>query len=128
MSQGTSQHIATFRDPAGSLRILGENVLRTVHPRYAADSLRFLQSDLARRWTDEGHLVASEVLYSEEDQPLLLCGQRRAIGDWIVEVHTFGCLHPVEVIRRGEDAAVPLLRGNAERLNTAPALDDRVLR
>ena len=72
MSQGTSQHIATFRDPAGSLRIHGEDVLRTVHPRYAAESLRFLQSDLARRWTEEGHLVASEVLSAEEDQPLLL--------------------------------------------------------
>jgi SAM-dependent methyltransferase len=72
MSQGTSQQIATFRDPAGSLRIHGEDVLRTVHPRYAAESLRFLQSDLARRWTDEGHLVASEVLSAEENQPLLL--------------------------------------------------------
>jgi SAM-dependent methyltransferase len=72
MTQGTSQHIATFRDPAGSLRIHGDDVLRTVHPRYAAESLRFLHSDLARRWTDEGHLVASEVLSAEEDQPLLL--------------------------------------------------------
>jgi len=72
MSQGTSQHIATFRDPAGSLRIHGEDVLRTVHPRYAPESLRFLQSDLARRWTGEGHLVASEVVSAEEDQPLLL--------------------------------------------------------
>ncbi len=72
MSQGTSQHIATFRDPAGSLRIHGEDVLRTVHPRYALESLRFLQSDLARRWTGEGHLVASEVVSAEEDQPLLL--------------------------------------------------------
>ena len=42
MSQGTSQEIATFRDPAGSLRIQGEHVLRTVNPRYAAESLRFL--------------------------------------------------------------------------------------
>jgi SAM-dependent methyltransferase len=72
MSQGTSQSIATFRDPAGSLCIDGEQVLRTVHPRYAPESLRFLQSDLARRWTDQGHLVASEVVSAEEDQPLLL--------------------------------------------------------
>ena len=34
--------------------------------------LRFLKSDLARRWTDEGHLVRSQVLSAEEDQPLLL--------------------------------------------------------
>ncbi len=72
MSQGTSQHFATFRDPAGSLSIHGEEVLRTVHPRYAAEALRFLRSDLAHRWTGEGHLVASSVLSAEEDQPLLL--------------------------------------------------------
>ena len=72
MSQGASQEIATFRDPAGSLRIQGEHVLRTVNPRYAAESLRFLKSDLARRWTEEGHLVASEVVSAQEDEPLLL--------------------------------------------------------
>jgi SAM-dependent methyltransferase len=72
MSQGTSQKTATFRDPAGSLRIHGESVLRTVHPSYKAECLRFLQSDLARRWTDQGHLVASQVLSAEKDQPLLL--------------------------------------------------------
>ena len=72
MSQGTSQEIATFRDPAGSLRIHGEQVLRTVNPRYAAESLRFLQSDLARRWTGQGHLVASEVVSAPEDPSLLL--------------------------------------------------------
>jgi SAM-dependent methyltransferase len=72
MSQSTSQDIATFRDPAGSLRIDGEHVLRTVNPRYAAESLRFLQSDLARRWTNEGHLIATQVLSAEQGQPLLL--------------------------------------------------------
>ena len=72
MSQGTSQDIATFRDPAGSLRIHGEQVLRTVHPLYAVESLRFLQSDLARRWTEQGHLVESQVLSAEPDQPLQL--------------------------------------------------------
>jgi hypothetical protein len=72
MSQGTSQDIATFRDPAGSLRIQDEHVLRTVNPHFAAETLRFLQSDLARRWTGEGHLIASQVLSAEKDQPLLL--------------------------------------------------------
>ena len=43
MSQGTSQDIATFRDPAGSLRIQDEDVLRTVNPHFAAEALRFLQ-------------------------------------------------------------------------------------
>jgi hypothetical protein len=72
MSPSTSQEIATFRDPAGSLRIQGDHVLRTVNPHYAAEALRFLQSDLARRWTDEGHLIASQVLSAEDNQPLLL--------------------------------------------------------
>jgi len=72
MSQGTSQNIATFRDPAGSLHIHGDQVLRTVHPLHAAECLRFLQSDLARRWTEQGRLVASHVLSAEADQPLLL--------------------------------------------------------
>ncbi len=72
MTQGTSQQIATFRDPAGSLRITGDQVLRTVTPRYAVESLRFLQSDLARRWTDEGNLIATQILSAEPEQPLLL--------------------------------------------------------
>jgi hypothetical protein len=72
MSAGTSPDVATFRDPAGSLRINGEQVLRTVNPRYAAEALRFLQSDLARHWTDDGHLIATQVLSADEDQPLLL--------------------------------------------------------
>jgi SAM-dependent methyltransferase len=76
MSPGTlpapSYDVATFRDPAGSLRISGEQVLRTVQPAYAAECLRFLRSDLARAWTDEGHLVPSEVLSAEGAQPLVL--------------------------------------------------------
>jgi SAM-dependent methyltransferase len=72
MTQGTSQEIATFRDPAGSLRIHGDQVLRTVHPLYAAECLRFLQSDLARRWTSEGHLVSTEILSTKPGEALLL--------------------------------------------------------
>jgi SAM-dependent methyltransferase len=72
LSEGTSPAVATFRDPAGSLRIQGERVLRTVHPRYATESLRFLESDLAKRWIRKGHLVASEVVSASRDQPLLL--------------------------------------------------------
>jgi SAM-dependent methyltransferase len=72
LTQGASQTLATFRDPAGSLSIQGDQVLRTVNPRYAAESLRFLESDLARRWMSRGDLVGSEVVSSEEDQPLVL--------------------------------------------------------
>ena len=72
VSPATPQGLATFRDPAGSLKISGDQVLRTVQPRYAAESLRFLQSDLARRWTQQGLLIESQVLSSGGDQPLLL--------------------------------------------------------
>ncbi len=72
MIQGASQDIATFRDPAGSLHITGERVLRTVHPRHAAESLRFLHSDLARRWVAQGRLVSTEVLSAQEGEPLEL--------------------------------------------------------
>jgi SAM-dependent methyltransferase len=72
ISQESSQDLATFRDPAGSLSIQGDRVLRTVQPRYARESLRFLRSDLARRWTEQGHLVQSHVLSAEETKPLLL--------------------------------------------------------
>ena len=72
LSPATSPPRATFRDPAGSLCIRGEQVLRTVDPRYADECLRFLQSDLAQRWTADGHLIATDVLASGENQPLLL--------------------------------------------------------
>lgn len=74
MSQGASRAIATFRDPAGSLSIQGDHVLRTINPRFAPESLRFLESDLARRWIRQGHLVASEVVSapSAREEPLVL--------------------------------------------------------
>jgi len=76
LSQGASQTIATFRDPAGSLRIEGDQVLRTVNPRYAPESLRFLESGLARKWMERGDLIGSEVISAEQDQPLLLSHPR----------------------------------------------------
>jgi SAM-dependent methyltransferase len=72
VSPGVSLDFATFRDPAGSLRIRGEQVLRTIHPGYAAESLRFLRSDLARRWTDQGHLIPTHIVSAEEGQPVQL--------------------------------------------------------
>jgi SAM-dependent methyltransferase len=72
MSMLASQTNATFRDPAGSLRIEGEEVLRTVKPQYAAEVLRFLRSGIAERWTNEGRLVESKVVVDREGQPLLL--------------------------------------------------------
>ena len=63
---------ATFRDPAGSLWIEGEEVLRTVNEGHAAQTLRFLQSQFAERLTSEGRFIKSSVLSSVEGQPLLL--------------------------------------------------------
>ena len=70
--QGTSQEVATFRDPAGSLSIRGEQVLRTVNPRHAPACLHFLRSALAQEWTSQGHLIQSEVVSAGENQPLVL--------------------------------------------------------
>jgi SAM-dependent methyltransferase len=72
MTMLASQSNATFRDPAGSLRIEGEEVLRTVNPQYAAEALRFLRSQMAERWTNDGLLIKSEVVHGREGQPLLL--------------------------------------------------------
>lgn len=49
--------IATFRDPAGSLRIEGDVVKRRVQPEKAEAALRFLRSPLARQWVANGRLI-----------------------------------------------------------------------
>lgn len=54
--------LETFRDPAGSLRIAGDRVLRRVRPEQAAPALQFLQSDLARQWVAQGRLVDTRFL------------------------------------------------------------------
>lgn len=58
----TSHSTATFRDPAGSLRISNDRVLRTVRPEFAADCLRFLRSETAQQWITDGRLVETRVL------------------------------------------------------------------
>lgn len=52
----------TFRDPAGSLRIEKDRVLRSVQPEYASSTWAFLQSETAREWVEEGWMVATRVL------------------------------------------------------------------
>jgi hypothetical protein len=54
--------LETFRDPAGSLRIAGDRVLRRVRPELAQPALRFLESGLARAWVAEGRLVETRFL------------------------------------------------------------------
>jgi SAM-dependent methyltransferase len=72
LNQTSSPLLATFRDPAGSLTIEGDQVLRRVNPQYAQEALRFVQSDLARRWCAKGDLISSEVVSATPDGPLVL--------------------------------------------------------
>ena len=51
---------ATFRDPAGSLRFEGGQVLRTVHPVARAETLAFLNSAFCRSAQQRGDLIATE--------------------------------------------------------------------
>jgi SAM-dependent methyltransferase len=63
---------ATFRDPAGSLQISGEEVLRTVNAEYAEEAVRFLGSEIAARLVDSGKLISSSILHQAKGQPLQL--------------------------------------------------------
>jgi SAM-dependent methyltransferase len=56
---GLPASIATFRDPAGSLRIEGDVVKRRVKPELAEAALRFLRSPLAQEWVAQGRLIAT---------------------------------------------------------------------
>lgn len=72
-----SSPVATFRDPAGSLRIDDDDrVLRTVRPEYAEDCLNFLGSELAQSWIAAGRLVETRVLASAPGEQLELEHQR----------------------------------------------------
>jgi SAM-dependent methyltransferase len=71
---------ATFRDPAGSLRMEGERVLRTIRPECAKAALEFVHSGLAHRWMAEGRLVGTSVLeevHGEEHGVSLLLEHER---------------------------------------------------
>ncbi len=71
-----SSPVATFRDPAGSLRIDDDRVLRTVRPEYAEDCLNFLGSELAQNWIATGRLVETRVVSSVPGEQLELEHQR----------------------------------------------------
>lgn len=63
--------LETFRDPAGSLRIDGDRVLRRVRPDQATPALEFLRSELATQWVETGRLIGTEFL-SGSDGALIL--------------------------------------------------------
>lgn len=64
--------VETFRDPAGTLRIEGERVLRTVRPEYADATRTFLDSELAMSWMADGRMVPTRVLQGDPEGALLL--------------------------------------------------------
>lgn len=62
----------TFRDPAGSLRIVGGRVFRTVRPEFADDCLSFLSSETAREWVASGRLIETQILHHSAGKQLEL--------------------------------------------------------
>lgn len=61
-------HQETFRDPAGSLRIVDDRVLRRVVRSQAGAALRFLQSPLAQDWVRRGNLIETYFLGEESGE------------------------------------------------------------
>jgi len=60
--------LETFRDPAGSLRILGNRVVRQVRPDLAEAALRFLRSEQAQRWVEQEQLIETRFLPLEDGE------------------------------------------------------------
>src|SRR6185312_3853568 len=63
----------TFRDPAGYVEFTEEEVLRHVHPSCTEEALRFLQSDLARKWQASCQMIGGEIeTESDQNKALLI--------------------------------------------------------
>jgi hypothetical protein len=63
--------LETFRDPAGSLRIVGDRVVREVRPEHAEAALRFLQSPAAQEWVERGQLIETRFLAGDNGERTL---------------------------------------------------------
>lgn len=70
MIQETSR--ATFRDPDGSLSIVGDCVLRTIAPGAREHVLEFLGSTFCRRAQQRGDLIGATIVAEEASGPLRL--------------------------------------------------------
>lgn len=57
--------LETFRDPAGSLRIVGDRVLREVRCGHGEAALRFLRSEQAQKWVAQGRLIKTQFVVGE---------------------------------------------------------------
>jgi SAM-dependent methyltransferase len=62
MSSGALPTQNSFRDPAGCFVLEEQRGLRIVNSEFVHDTLTFLASDLAKKWTAQGRMIASEVL------------------------------------------------------------------
>jgi SAM-dependent methyltransferase len=60
--------LETFRDPAGSVRILGDRVFRHVRRGHAEPALRFLQSPAAQQWVAQGRLIETRFLHEQDGE------------------------------------------------------------
>jgi len=60
--------LETFRDPAGSLRIAGERVVRQVRAGAADTALGFLRSEEAQRWVEQGKLIETRFVPLEDGE------------------------------------------------------------
>lgn len=74
-----SGNVLSFRDPAGSVVLSQDSVIRTVRRPYDEDILRFVSSPLAAAMAASSRLVSSEVLERNQapDEPALLLGHPR---------------------------------------------------
>ncbi len=59
--------LPTFRDPAGSVVVTRNEVLRTVVPAHTAETLDFLATDVADRLIEEGSLIGTTIVRVDED-------------------------------------------------------------
>jgi SAM-dependent methyltransferase len=67
MTSAPGAPFQTFRDPAGSLSITGEEVIRQVRPAYADSAREFLASKMRHKWEAAGDMVATEVITDTAD-------------------------------------------------------------
>src|ERR1700729_738416 len=73
--------LETFRDPAGSGRIVGDRVLREVYSEHAEAALRFLRSPTAQEWVAQGRLIDTRFI-AEHDGVLTLEHPRAFFPSW----------------------------------------------
>jgi SAM-dependent methyltransferase len=60
--------LETFRDPAGSLRVIGDRVVRRVRSGHAEAALHFLQSSTAREWVAQERLIETHFIPLENGE------------------------------------------------------------